>query len=209
LSIESGVDRFLIGAIARRPGAVMHRIPPFDGYGREERPLLAYTALTGLFAAGLATFLTSKRGRDLRPMPASDVLLMGAGVHKIAHIAAKDSVTSPFRAPFVTYVDVAPGGDLRERSRGRGLRRAVGDLVTCPYCLGPWVASGLLALYAVRPAAARFVGGAFALVTVSDFLNKAYAKLQPDGRRRKPTGRRGPRAEVPPAPAEAEHPSPP
>jgi Protein of unknown function (DUF1360) len=33
-------------------------------------------------------------------------------------------------------------GEVPESSRGSGLQKAVGDLVTCPWCVGPWVALG-------------------------------------------------------------------
>ena len=35
-------------------------------------------------------------------------------------------------------------------------------LVTCPYCLGPWLGAGLMTLRAARPGEARFLASVFA-----------------------------------------------
>jgi hypothetical protein len=65
-----------------------------------------------------------------------------------------------------------------EESKGRGIRRAIGDLLTCQFCIGPWVAGALATGFVVSPAAARLVAGTFTAVTVSDFLHPAYETLK-------------------------------
>ena len=66
------------------------------------------------------------------------------------------------------------GGEVIEKSRGEGLQRAIGDLVTCPWCSAPWVAATLGFGFVFAPRVTRFVSGVFAAVTVSDFLQHAY-----------------------------------
>jgi hypothetical protein len=63
---------------------------------------------------------------------------------------------------------------VEEKPRGRGVRRAIGELLVCPFCLGQWVATGILAALAVAPRATRFVCSIFAAVTISDFLQIFY-----------------------------------
>ena len=53
------------------------------------------------------------------------------------------------------------------------MQRAIGDLLTCPFCLGPWVAAGLAVGFVFKPRATRIVAGVFAAATVSDFLHRA------------------------------------
>lgn len=65
--------------------------------------------------------------------------------------------------------------------RGTGLRKAIGDLVTCPWCTGPWVAGALMAGLVSRPRATRVIAGGFAAVAVSDFLHHAYQAFKEDG----------------------------
>lgn len=61
------------------------------------------------------------------------------------------------------------------------MRRAVGDLMTCPYCSGPWIAGALMAGLLAAPRAARTVIRLFAMVAVSDFLHRAYEALSAKG----------------------------
>ncbi len=54
------------------------------------------------------------------------------------------------------------------------MRRAIGDLITCPWCSAPWVATGLLAGLTYRPRATRAVAGMLSAVALSDFLQHAW-----------------------------------
>jgi hypothetical protein len=63
---------------------------------------------------------------------------------------------------------------VEERARGRGLRRAVGDLLTCNWCIAPWVATLLEAGFVVRPRATRFLATVFSAVAMSDALQHLY-----------------------------------
>jgi hypothetical protein len=87
-------------------------------------------------------------------------------------------VTSPLRAPFTRYSGTSAEAELDEEVRGRGMREAVGELVSCPFCLGQWVATtGLFGLIVV-PRATRAIASVFAVLAASDMLQYAYAKLQ-------------------------------
>jgi hypothetical protein len=91
----------------------------------------------------------------------------------LSRTIARDRVTSPLRAPFTEYVEPAGQSEIKEKVRGRGMQRAVGDLLTCPWCLSPWVAAGLAFGLVFQPRATRIVAGVFAAATVSDFLHHA------------------------------------
>lgn len=149
--------------------------------GGEEMPLGGYAALLGFYNAAFAAMLLAAKqsGRSLPGRVGyGDLLLMGVATHKLSRIIAKDFVTSPLRAPFTEYKGSAGAGEVNEKSRGEGLRRAVGDLVSCPWCMAPWVAAGLAFGFVFRPRAARLVGSIFAAVTVSDFLQHAYEAVK-------------------------------
>jgi hypothetical protein len=147
----------------------------FAGYRDEEMPLGSYALLMGVYGASLAGFLGWRHGRALPVRPTlRDALLLGVATHKLSRLVARDFVTSPLRAPFVRYKGKRPAAEVRESPRGHGLRRAIGDLVSCTFCLGPWVAGALVCAHAVRPRETRLVASIFALTTVSDFLHRAY-----------------------------------
>jgi hypothetical protein len=103
--------------------------------------------------------------------------MMGAATHRLTRLLARDKALVPLRVPFVEYVGERPEGEVSEVPRGRGLRRVVGELLTNDFSLGPWVAGGLVAAWAVWPRATRLVAGVFALSAVSDMLHRGYAWL--------------------------------
>jgi len=154
----------------------------FAGYkGGEEMPLASYATLLGIYnAAFAALLLTAKQsGRQLpKRIGYGDLVVLGIATHKLSRIISKDRVTSPLRAPFTEYVEPAGENEIKEKVRGTGMQRAVGDLLTCPWCLGPWVAGALAFGLIFKPRATRLIGGIFAAVTVSDFLHHASEAIK-------------------------------
>jgi Protein of unknown function (DUF1360) len=153
---------------------------PFAGHSSGgERPLGGYAVLTGAFLAlggGFAAWLRGS-GRELpERVAAGDLALVTVATHKVSRLVAKDRVTSTVRAPFTRLEDDAAAGEVSEVPRGRGLRRAVGELVVCPYCLGLWIAAAFNAGLVVAPRATRWTASVFAALFGSDVLQIAYRK---------------------------------
>jgi hypothetical protein len=147
------------------------------GYADEHRPLAAYGALSATFAAGVAGSLLAAKaaGRDLpERLGPWDIVLAGAASHKISRLIAKDKVTSFLRAPFTRYQEDAGQGEVSEEPRGTGLQLAIGELVTCPYCMGQWVAAGLGVGLVAAPRLTRLITFIYSAETVGDFLQLAY-----------------------------------
>jgi hypothetical protein len=109
---------------------------------------------------------------DVRPV---DVVLVGVATHKLARRMSKDSVTSPLRAPFTRYEGVAGPAELQEGVRGSGIRKAIGELITCPFCLSQWVSTGFVFGLLAAPRATRWAASVFASLALADFLQFAYA----------------------------------
>lgn len=150
----------------------------FAGYdNKNDMPLGSYALLMGVYGSALTGYFAWRGGGGRRAFPRmdlGDVLLFGLATHKITRIIAKDFVTAPVRAPFVRFEHKERASEVSESSRGEGLQRAVGDLISCTFCLGPWVAGALAAVHAIRPRETRLVASIFALTTVSDFLHRSY-----------------------------------
>ncbi|WP_432992442.1 DUF1360 domain-containing protein [Dactylosporangium sp. CA-233914] len=143
----------------------------------DERPLRGYAVAVGAFAAaaGAVAGLARLAGRPLPTRPAAaDLALLTLATHKISRLLTKDAVTSPLRAPFARFEAPAGEAELIESPRGHGVRHAVGELVTCPFCTDVWVASGLAAGLVFAPRVTRFGMGVAAAVAGSDFLHLAY-----------------------------------
>lgn len=140
----------------------------------EDLPYGSYAALLALFDLGTAALFLNVP--DDERLDLADTLLLGVGTHKISRLLAKDRVTSVVRAPFTEQRE--EGGKLEEEPTGPGPVRAVGQLLTCPYCIGPWVSATLLAGLRKRPGTVRMFLSVFTGVTISDFLHQAYNALK-------------------------------
>ncbi|MGZ3146999.1 DUF1360 domain-containing protein [Lentzea chajnantorensis] len=57
-------------------------------------------------------------------------------------------------------------------------QHAIGELLTCPFCIGVWAASGLTAGLVFAPRLTRLVSTALTAVAASDVLNVLYDKLK-------------------------------
>lgn len=149
-----------------------------DGH---DRPLGSYLAVSGAYGvavAGAAVFLAvSDRGLP-EHFRWADLGLLAVATHKISRLLAKDPVTSPLRVPFTRYSGTSGEAELAEEVRGSALRKAVGELVTCPFCLGQWVATtGVFGLI-VAPRPTRAIASTFAVLAGADALQFAYASLE-------------------------------
>jgi hypothetical protein len=150
---------------------------PDPGHAHEHRPLGGYLALTGTFFAVSATALLAARAAGKEPperVGPWDVVLAGAATHKMSRLITKDKVTGALRAPFVRYQGRDGHGEVSEQARGSGLQRAIGELLTCPYCVGQWVATGIGIGTVAAPRFTRLVTFVYAADTVGDFLQLAY-----------------------------------
>lgn len=157
---------------------------PFSGYSEVHTPLMGYSALLGAWTGLFGAMVLGAARRDRIPdrFEAADVVLLGIATHKLTRILTKDWVTAPLRAPFVRYKESTGGGEVKEEVRGTGLRKAVGDLLTCPWCSGPWVAAALMTGFLARPRATRVLAATFSAVSLSDFLHHAYGFAKRQGR---------------------------
>jgi hypothetical protein len=86
-------------------------------------------------------------------------------------------VTSPLRAPFTAFQGTEGPSELSEEVRGSGGRKAVGELITCPFCTGVWVATGLVAGLVYLPKTTRLAIDTLAALAGADMLQFAHALL--------------------------------
>jgi hypothetical protein len=107
----------------------------------------------------------------------TDVVLISIATHKLSRLLAKDSVTSPLRAPFTRYQEPSGESEVNEEVRAEegSAGHAVGELLSCPFCLAMWVATGLTGGLVLAPRLTRLVATGFTAVAASDFLQLAYA----------------------------------
>jgi hypothetical protein len=152
-----------------------------DYSGRDDRPLGSYAAL--LFAYLLSTIAMAVVARARRSklperLDPADLALLTVGTFRGSRLIAKDSVTSFARAPFTRFKEQGSPGEVNEEVKGRGLRYAAGELISCPFCLAVWLATlGAFGLV-VFPRTTRLVCSILAAVAGSDALQYAHAAAQ-------------------------------
>ncbi|HTZ85629.1 MAG TPA: DUF1360 domain-containing protein [Solirubrobacteraceae bacterium] len=147
----------------------------------EDRPLASYGALTGAFVGLTIAFSVWMRrsGRELpERIAVGDLALVTTATHKAARLLAKDRVTSAVRAPFTRFEEEGGPGEIEEKARGQGLRRALGELLICPYCMSMWIATAFAAGLVVAPRPTRWTASVLAVVFGSDVLQAIYKKLE-------------------------------
>lgn len=171
---------------ASDPGQAHDRAARPDGYAPpgQRPPLASYavamTVFNALFAGAL--LLARRRGRPLpERVGVADVLTVGVAGHKLSRLIAKDKVTSPLRAPFTEFEGEAGPSELSESARGEGARRAIGEMLVCPYCLGLWVVAAFSVGLLFAPRLTRFVASVLVALTISDFLQIAYKAAEEKG----------------------------
>jgi hypothetical protein len=137
----------------------------------DERPLPEYAALTAAFGAVLGGFLVLARRRLPERIAFGDMARIGLASYKIGRLVAKDDVTSWVRAPVTRDAETS-------EPKPQGVERALGELVTCPYCVGVWAASGLSYALVLYPRQTRLITTIFGAQAVADFINAAFVRLR-------------------------------
>jgi hypothetical protein len=137
-------------------------------------PLLA-VYMSGVTVAAVAVRVARPRIAEPR---AIDVVLLGTATFKLSRLVANDKVLEPVRDPFVEETSPGEGSELNCEPAGVGVRRALGELLTCPFCLSVWIGTALIFGFAVAPRAVRLVAAGLSAVAFADCGQYAYAGLR-------------------------------
>jgi hypothetical protein len=142
----------------------------------DEQLLAEYAALLAFYLTSTAALTGLALEKKLLPrrFGVLDIALLGIATHKLSRLMAKDRITSIIRAPFVNYIHSAGAGEVEEEPRGHGIQRGIGQMISCPFCMGPWCATALTFGLVFAPRITRLACGIFTSVALSDFLHRAY-----------------------------------
>jgi hypothetical protein len=135
---------------------------------RSDYALLSLTYLTLLAGAAEST---RRRGDVEELLSAHELLPLGAATFALSKLVVHEKVETWMRAPFVE--ERADG----RRPRGRRMRYAIGELLTCTRCLGAWSSLGLVALRVARPRESRVVTAVLATSAINDWLQSGFTLL--------------------------------
>ena len=128
-----------------------------------------YAAISFVFGSLLAGLAASARARD--PIPGTELLPLSAATFSLSRLIVHDKAESWLREPFV-----AEEGDSK-RPKGRRLRYAIGELMSCTRCMGAWGALALVGLRLHAPRAGRTVTAVLAASAGNDALQAGFTWL--------------------------------
>lgn len=137
----------------------------------EHYALINVTYLTLLAAAVALARRREQTGEEA--IPGRELPVLGMATFALAHVLAKEKVSTWIREPFVEEsADHRPA-----RPEGTGLRHAVGELLTCTRCIGGWCALGLVGLRIASPRAGKTVSAVLATAGANNVLQALFALL--------------------------------
>jgi hypothetical protein len=146
--------------------------------------IAGYLSVMSVFGSAVlgAGLVGRSRGRELPTSYGVQDLALGAiATHKFVRLLSKDGVTTPLRAPFTEFEEEIGSAEVQESPKKESaLQHTVGELITCPFCLAPWIATGYVATLALAPRWARAWAAVFGIVGGADFLQHAYARVRTD-----------------------------
>jgi hypothetical protein len=131
-----------------------------------------YALLSITYGGLLATLAeTTRRRQGGFELAGRDLLPLSAATFALSKLIVHEKVETWVRAPFV---EERPDG---KRPKGRRLRYAVGELLSCTRCVGAWSALGLVALRTQAPVQGRVVTAVLATSAANDFLHTGFTWL--------------------------------
>jgi hypothetical protein len=125
-----------------------------------------YAAINAVWAGLLGGVLLSSR--EAEAPSGAELPVLSLATFALSKAIAKEKVGSWVREPVVDHSTP----DLKPK--GRGLRYAVGELLTCSRCLGTWGSLGLVGLRVLRPREGRIVATVLATAGINDWLQAGF-----------------------------------
>ena len=131
-----------------------------------------YGALNAVYLALLGTVIaaTGRREKADTAIPSREIVPLGVATFALSKVVAREKIGTWVREPFVEQdAEHHPGPP-----RGRGLRHAIGELLTCTRCVGAWAALALVGLRLLSPRSGRIATTVLATSGANDFLQAAF-----------------------------------
>ena len=135
-----------------------------------------YAALSAMYAALAGAVLLAARDHGEEPLHPAEIVPLGVATFALSKLIAKEKVETWMREPFLEEL---PSGE--RRPKGRRLRYAVGELLSCTRCMGAWTSLGLVGLRLKRPREARVVTTLLGSTAVNDWLQAGFTYVCAQG----------------------------
>src|SRR3954464_3525629 len=160
--------------MATEPASLLQDAPRIAGsHPHRETEPVDYAALNAVWGALLTVVVLATRDTARKdPISGPELIPLSAATFALSKVIAREKIGGWGGEPFVE--DEPEDG---QRPRGRRLRRAVGELVTCTRCVGAWSALGIVGLRLASPSSGRVVTNVLAVSAANDWLQAGFKAL--------------------------------
>lgn len=150
------------------------------GYDLEKGARGGYTLLTGLFNLALLLFCLIKRPKQVGW---KDWILMALATFRMSRLVAYDKIMETYRSPVVETVphDSGAGDTTQARAGTTGIKRALGEMISCPICNGTWIAAGLVYGLSLAPRYTRTLMTIMSVAGATEIAQAAFEAMQWNG----------------------------
>src|SRR3954465_7017071 len=131
-----------------------------------------YAAISAGYGALMAAVLLAARDQGDDPIHPAAIVPLGVPPFGLAKLISKEKVDSWVREPFLEEL---PTGE--RRPKGRRLRYAVGELLSCSRCVGAWSSLALGGLRPTKPREARVITALLGPSALNAFLQVGFTRL--------------------------------
>jgi hypothetical protein len=143
-----------------------------DPVSRTPTKPIDYATLSAGYGTLLGALVVATRNDCENPIRSAELPVLGLATFALAKLVAKEKVDTWVREPFLEEL---PSGE--RRPKGRRLRYAVGELLSCTRCVGSWSALGLVAVRLRRPREAGVIIPVLASAALNDWLQTGFTRL--------------------------------
>lgn len=143
------------------------------------------TVLTLTFFAILISVIwwarDTGKGLEFFRLGVLDVVLVGFATVRLGRLVAYSHVMEPLRAPFTVTIPDETGAGETVDARGTGVRYAIGQLLSCPICVGTWCAAFLVYGLYIFPGPTHIFIYMTAAIGIAELLNALVEALSWSG----------------------------
>jgi hypothetical protein len=141
-----------------------------------------YLSLMGLFTTLFATFSLSQRNQQPLEITPMDLTLLSLASYRGGRLIAYDKVTEPLRSTFASTEPDDSGAGETVTPQGTGVRRAIGELIACPTCVGTWLAAGFVYGLKLAPRPTRIMLAILSANGAAELIDSSVEALTWAGR---------------------------
>lgn len=144
----------------------------------KEQETVTRLTLIGIFLSLFGAFSLRAQliddDQELRPL---ELALLGLATFRGGRLIAYDKVTETLRAPFTVTKEDEYGAGEMVVEKGTGARRVLGELLSCPTCIGTWVGAGLVYGMRIAPRPTRLFVAILGVTGLAELLNATVEAL--------------------------------